>query len=48
MTDLNSNVLEGHDLYNNVLEGHDFSYFQDWNYNPDNIISMYHFITSYV
>jgi hypothetical protein len=29
MTDLNSNVLEGHDLYNNVLEGHDFSYFQD-------------------
>ena len=29
MTDLNSNVLEGHDLYNNVLEGHDFSYFRD-------------------
>ena len=35
MTDLNNNVLEGHDLYNNVLEGHDFSYFQDCNYNPE-------------
>ena len=34
------------DLNSYVFEGHAFSNFQDWNYNPDNIISMHYFIMS--